>query len=145
MITSNQFRGWGQYTSEEFNTLSNAEKYGKIIFVRDLDLSGSTVGAKIYFGTRLYAELNDSGATGEIINNIIRALGAMVNSRGEFVNFSIDHEILSGATDATEALILLESAIIDKANELGSQIEALGERLSNVEDIILYVTGNDIN
>lgn len=145
MIASDKFRGWGQYTKAEFDTLSNTDKYGKLIFVRDLDSSGTTVNAQIYFGTRLYAEINDSGATSEIINNIIKALGTMVNSNGQFVRFSIDHEILSGATSATDALVLLESAIVSEANRLGNEIEALGERISTIEEIILYVTGNDIN
>lgn len=135
------FRGWGQYTKEQFDNLSDVDKKGKLLFVRDLDQSGETRNAQIYFGTRLYAEINDSGETSEIINNIINSLGAMVTSRGEFVRFSIDHEILSGATDTTSALTLLETAIISITNKTNE----IDGRLKNVEDIVLYITGNDTN
>lgn len=54
-----KLKGMQQATSDLYNSTSDADKKGYIWFVRDFDENGEYISAKIYVGTRLYADTND--------------------------------------------------------------------------------------
>ena len=156
----NKFLGWSQYTKDEFDKLSKVEKFGRLFFVRELDESGETKTASIYFGNRLYAEVNSDAKEIEMINNIIESLGEMVDSNGHFIRFSIeDHEILGqdSVNNATDAIVALENAILAEVSKRKKDINAVEEKVDNLtkrvnnledrmdyEDLLHTVTGNDV-
>lgn len=124
-MKKNKFIGWAQYTKEEFQKLSFTQKAGRLIFVRDMDKNGVCQHSEIYFGTRLYAEVN--GILNNIVSNMISSLGKNVSKDGSFIEFDIElHPILGGKHDFTEAVIALEIAI----KGLIERIEAIEDRFS---------------
>jgi hypothetical protein len=148
LITSNKFLGWAQYTKEEFDKLLITEKAGRLNFVRTFDENNTPIHSSIYFGTRLYAEVNDNSLLEKKITNIITSLGSCVSENGEFKEFEIEqHEILSGATDITTALIILETSIIsisDGLKELKNEVNELKSEVKELENMHI-IEGDDIN
>jgi hypothetical protein len=130
-MKKNKFIGWAQYTKDEFQKLSFTQKVGKLIFVRDIDENGECQHSEIYFGTRLYAEVN--GILNNVVSNIISSLGENVSKNGSFNKFNIElHPILGGKQNFTEAVIALEIAIknlIERVESIENRLEIEGDDL----------------
>jgi hypothetical protein len=133
-MKKNKFIGWAQYTKEEFTKLTFTQKAGRLIFVRELDENGLCTHSQIYFGSRLYAEVNsDNTILNNIVSNIISSIGKNIAEDGSFIEFDIElHPIVGGKTNITEAIIALEIAINN-----------LIERIVKIETCF-EIDGNDL-
>lgn len=123
MSKVNKFFGYAQYTKEEFDKLRFTEKAGRLIFVRDIKEDG-TIHSQIYFGTRLYAETN-STILNDRIDNIIEILGVQSSDGNLTLNFTTDNEIVGGSTNFVEAILKLETSILN----LQKQIDEINKKL----------------
>lgn len=134
-MKKNKFIGWAQYTKDEFDKLSFTQKSGRLIFVRDIE-NNIVKHSQIYFGSRLYAEVNgenSNSALNNIISNIISSLGKNVSENGTFIPFDLElYPIIGGKNNITDAIIALELAI----NNLIDKIEKI--------EIRLKIEGNDL-
>lgn len=119
------FKGFKQVSLDTYNGLSDEEKKNYLWFVREL--SGSAVlSAAIYFGTRLYAEVNDDAASEAKVDSIIASLGDVIDENGEWLGFLPveEHELLSntGVTSLTDALSVLEAAILANSDAIAGKV-----------------------
>lgn len=123
------FKGFKQVSLATYNATSDAEKKNYMWLVREL--SGETVlSSAIYFGTRKYAEINDDAASEAKVESIVESLGGLVDENGEWLGFLPfeEHDLLgnSGVTSVTDALSVLEAAILANAEAIDAQEDRLG-------------------
>lgn len=143
------FLGFKQVTLATYNGLTDEAKKHYLWLVRDVE-SGSTVHAAIYFGTRLYAQMNETDSSlNEKVENIITSLGDAIDENGEFVGFLpiAEHEILgvSSIHNLTEALEALEAAILQNESSIEDalgRIEVLEAGLTEVSSAITALDEN---
>ena len=135
------FKGFKQVSLTAYNGYSDEEKKNYLWLVRDL--SGETVlSAAIYFGTRKYAELNDDAASEAKVENIVNSLGDLIDENGEWVGFLPfdEHELLgnSGITSLTDALSVLEAAILENSDALAGKVSQADydEKVAELEEAI---------
>lgn len=135
MSLTNKFIGWAQYTKDEFEKLSFTQKTGRLIFVRDIE-NNICKHSQIYFGSRLYAEVNSengNGALNSIISNIISSLGKNVSANGTFIPFDLElYPIIGGKNNITDAIIALELSInnlIKKIEKIETSLKIEGDDL----------------
>lgn len=163
------FLGFKQVTKAEYTSSGYTAEDRKYYMwlVRDTD-AGT---AEIYFGNRLYAEVNGNDALlSKQIESIVGALGASLNEQGEFVNFlPIDEDEILGkeniktVSDALKALSLAikdaqasingvkqdvvkaqetADSAITKADEAKSEIDKVNKDLSGkIDAIVEQVSG----
>ena len=133
MSKVNKFIGWAQYTKDEFDKLTFTQKIGRIIFVRDIK-DNEITHSQIYFGTRLYAEIND--VLNIKVSNIINSLG-QISPDGKFKTFNSEiNKIIYNATNITDSIILLKWELL----KLQEHINKVSERVDNIQ----IITGDDI-
>lgn len=117
------FKGFKQVSLETYLATSEQERKNYLWFVRDL--SGDTASA-IYFGNRLYAEVNNDDATDERVNNLLVSLGGLVDENGEWLGFLPfeEHELLgtTAVTSVSDALSVLEAAVLANADAIAGKV-----------------------
>ena len=149
------FKGFKQVSLEAYNALTEAEKKHYMWLVRELE-NGVPVSSAIYFGTRKYAEVNDDSASAEKFSNLLGSLGDLVDENGEFLGFfPVDeHELLASAGTFTEALSILESAILANADEIAGKVSqdeydakmaALDASVAELEEKVEGISGDVIS
>ena len=96
---------------------------GYLWFVRDF--SGDTViSSAIYFEERKYAETNNGGGGSDArVDNIIASLGRIVNANGQWSGFFPTHALLWNTNSVEEALVALETAIINNRAILDGKVD----------------------
>lgn len=117
------FLGFRQVSKGYFDALSAAEKKNYMWFVREIE-SGETKHAEIYFGTRKYGELNDDEQESIKLNNLLTAMGSMVDDDGNWVGFP--ELSVSGNTLAD----FLENIVEHFEEEIAEQEHGVEEALS---------------
>jgi len=151
------FKGFKQVTKTYFdNELTDEQKKHYMWLVRDV-VDNVPVSSAIYFGTRKYAEVNDNSASAEKFSNLIEALGDdLFDENGEFLGFvpTEDHELLASANTLSEALSIIESAILSNADEIGSKVSQadydakvaeLEATIAELEELVEGVSGDVIS
>lgn len=150
------FKGFKQVSLETYQQTSDENKKNYLWLVREM--SGDTViHSAIYFGTRLYAEVNDGTSIDQRVAGIIASLGEAVDENGEWVGFLplVEHELLgnSGITNVTDALSVLEAAILANADAIGGiqdKVAVSAETFTEAEEMglglgqIVYVVDQEI-
>ncbi len=118
------FKGFKQVSLAAYNGLTDNEKKNYLWLVRDL--SGDTVvSSAIYFGTRKYAEVNDSTQMEAKVDRLIQGLASIVDENGDFVGFmSEGHELLASANTLTELFEILENAVLANAEAVEGKADA---------------------
>lgn len=130
------FKGFKQVSLSSYNGLTDEEKKNYLWLVRDL--SGETVlSSAIYFGTRKYAEVNDSTEVEDKVDRLIAGLASIVDENGDFVGFLNDgHELLSSAETLTELFEILEAKVLENeaAIDEKADLSYVDEELSKKAD-----------
>ena len=118
------FKGFKQVSLAAYNGLTDNEKKNYLWLVRDL--SGDTVvSSAIYFGTRKYAEVNDSTYMEAKVDRLIQGLASIVDENGDFAGFmSEGHELLASANTLTELFEILENAVLANAEAVEGKADA---------------------
>ena len=133
------FKGFKKVSLETYLATSEQERKNYLWFVRDL--SGDTASA-IYFGNRLYAEVNSDTESEIKVANILESLGGLVDENGEWVGFLPfeEHELLgnSGVTSVSDALSVLEAAILGNADEIAGKVsqDEYDAKVGEIEDAL---------
>ena len=132
------FKGFKQVSLAAYNGLTDNEKKNYLWLVRDL--SGDTVvSSAIYFGTRKYAEVNDSTYMEAKVDRLIQGLASIVDENGDFAGFmSEGHELLASANTLTELFEILENAVLANAEAVEGKADAaeVQEKLDELEEKI---------
>ena len=144
------FKGFKQVSLDAYINTPLEEKKNYLWLVREL--SGETVlSSAIYFGTRKYAEVNDSTQTDAKVDRLIAGLATIVDENGDFAGFLNEgHELLSSATTLTELFEILENAVLDNAEAINGKVSQddydrkiaeLEEKIGDIsEDTITAIT-----
>lgn len=132
------FKGFKQVSLAAYNGLTDQEKKHYLWLVRDM--SGETVvSSAIYFGTRKYAEVNDSSSVDAKVERLISGLTSIVDENGDFAGFMREgHELLSSATTLTELFEILENAVLANADAISEKADAeeVQNKLDELEEKI---------
>lgn len=136
------FKGFKQVSLDYYlNQVSEAERKNYLWLVRDVDESGNTVSASIYFGNRKYADMNETSSAAvealeEKVSSMLSSLGESIDENGDFVGFLPieNHEILGDVNirNISDALSALESAILENK----AAIEGLEDEVSDLSEMV---------
>ena len=128
--------GIKQSSFEAFSNTSEEQRKGYLWFVRDIE-SGVTKSVSIYFGNRKYADVTSDSIITKL-NNAIVSLGSAIDNDGTWDGFG-DFEtnpILTSATTISDALALLEYAIIENEGVVVNSIIDLEEDIRTLSGIV---------
>ena len=117
------FKGFKQVSLETYNGLTDEQKKQYLWLVRDVQ-NNEVLSSAIYFGTRKYAEVNDSSASEEQFSNLLASLGSLVDENGEFLGFLPveEHALLASAETFSDAIVLLEQAVLQNAEAIQGKV-----------------------
>lgn len=120
------FKGVKQFTSDAWELVRNTDEVKHYLnLVRTVDDEGHIVEdcAQVWFGTRLYADLNGCALAElqEIINNIYEILG--IESGSTLNEYLTGTTYINSATTITEALTLLDSALTQNIENIYEYIQ----------------------
>lgn len=121
------FKNFKQVKYSTFSAIADADKIGYMWLVRDEDNGMSY----IYFGSRKYAEINDVTETTKIAN-LFNALGDAINENGEWVGFTESTDVIKTATNLSEAVSSLDSALNAKTGEINDAINEIKAQIAGV-------------
>jgi polyhydroxyalkanoate synthesis regulator phasin len=126
MATETNFLGFRQVSKAYFDSLTSAAKKNYLWFVRDLEATGTTIPAAVYFGTRKYGEVNQDEMESTKLDNLIESMGSMVNSDGTWSGVQgLSGETVTEVIEALKALVEAEAAARQEADE--ELVEAINQ------------------
>lgn len=151
-ITHNiiNFYGIKQVTEPYYTTLPDESKYGYMWFVRRLN-GDTVVKSSIYFGTRLYAESNDTAEIDAIKafhGNLVNSFSGMLNTDGSFSEKPFGDVTEEGnpilsmpASSIADIFRNFESTIVTNKEA----IETLKESIESLrEECKILIEGDDV-